>query len=180
MRWISAVAIFLVAGCSKPAIGKGSPASVLPPPVDPVAAHHDAEEQAAYSIDAACASIETALTDTKKLAPVAGGEAKEALLNVAEMLDSAGATLADHDDQPPALPQYRKLDADRAAVRQKAVSDAIDALQELRDASGVLEDLSQNVPPEHAPALEKIQASTDDAIEGLKSAISDLGGKVPA
>ena len=165
-------------GCGKPS----SPAGVVATPKpagDPVVAQRAADEQAAFSIDAACASIEDALAATKKLAPAAGGDAKEALLNVAEMLDSAGATLADHNDSPPPIETYRKEEAERESDRQKAVTDALDALHELRDARGVLDDLSSNVPPEHAQPLASIGAQTDEAIDAVKDAIGRLGGKVP-
>ncbi|RYG24845.1 hypothetical protein EON82_09260 [bacterium] len=178
MRCVVAVALIAMLGCGKPSV-PAVPSPTAKPAGDPVVARREADVQAAFSIDAACASIEQALADTKKLAPVAGGDAKEALLNVAEMLDSAGATLADHNEEPPPLHTYRKEESEQASERQKAVTDALDALQELRDAHGILADLSANVPAEHKQALDGIEAQTGEAVNAVEDAIGRLGGKVP-
>ena len=178
MRCLVALACLTLLGCGK----ASGPAALTPsskPSVDPVVAHREADEQAAFSIDAACASIEEAQKDTKKLAPIAGGDAKEALLNVAEMFDSAGATLADHNEPPPPIEAYRKEESERASERQKAVTDALDALHELRDARGTLDDLAETVPKEHAKPLEDIRSQADEAIDAVANAITRLGGKVP-
>jgi hypothetical protein len=177
MRPLLFVAFVAIVGCGKKETSP-SPASGVRA-ADPVVALREADEQAAFSIDAACAAIEDALAATKRLAPVAGGDAKEALLDVAEMLDSAGATLADHNEPPPPLDAYRKEEAERATERQKAVADALDALKELRDARGTLDDLAANVPSEHSKALDAIGAQNDEAIDAVESGITHLGGKVP-
>lgn len=177
MRLVLFVAFVAIVGCGKKE--PSPPPASAAPPADPVAALRDADEQAAFSIDAACASIEDALAATKRLAPIAGGDAKEALLDVAEMLDSAGATLADHNEPPPPLDNYRKEEAERATERQKAAADALDALKELRDARGTLDDLAANVPAEHSKALEAIGVQNDEAIDAVESGITHLGGKVP-
>lgn len=180
MRRLYFVTFVAILGCGQ---GPGpSPAGgrTAGPPPDPVVALREDDAQAAYSLDAACASIESALTATKKLAPVAGGDAKEALLDVADMLDSAGATLADHSEPPPPIEAYRKSEADRAMERQRAVSDAIDALRELREARGTLDDLAATVPEERSDSLAAIQDDTAEAIDAVESSIRRLGGKVPA
>jgi hypothetical protein len=178
MRCLVALACLAMLGCGK----ASAPAALTPVPKsnsDPVVARREADEQAAFSIDAACASIEEAQKETKKLAPIAGGDAKEALLTVAEMFDSAGATLADHNEPPPAIETYRKEESERASERQKAVTDALDALHELRDARGTLDTLAATVPKEHAQPLEAIRAQADEAIDAVSDAITRLGGKVP-
>ena len=171
MRWVLFAAISALLGCG--------PASSIPkagtPPSDPVVARRDDEARAAYSLDAALQAIADARAGTKRLAPLAGGDAKEALLDVAEMLDSAGATLAEHDDGPPPIAEYRKLAAERATERQRAVNDALDALHELRDAQGTLDDLAQTVPEERKAPLTEAQSQTGEAIAAVESAIVRLG-----
>lgn len=177
MRFAFLAAALTLVGCGK---GKSpDSASVPPPSPDPLAARRDDDAAAAYSLDGAVASIADALAGTKKLAPAAGGQAKEALLGVAQSLDTAGAALAEHDDAPPPLAEYRKAEGERTSERQKAVGDALDALEELRDAQGTLDDLASNVPPEHKASLETIEKQTDDAIDNVEQAIGRLGGKVP-
>lgn len=179
MRCVVALACLVLLGC-----GKGStPAATTSTPkpnADPIVAAREADEQAAFSFDAACASIEDAQKGTKALAPVAGGDAKEGLLDVAEMFDSAGATLADHNEPPPPIEAYRKESSERSTERQKAVTDALDALQELRDARGRIDNLSQTAPEEHVQALETIRGQADEAIDAVQDAIKRLGGKVPS
>ena len=166
-----------IVGCKGSIAPPPSHASASPP--DPLVARRDADAQAAYGLDAALDAIGKAQAATRKLAPVAGGEAKEALLNVAEMFDSSGATLAEHSEPPPPIEAYRQAAGERTSEREKAVADALDALHELRDAQGTLDDLSANAPPEHKARLETIQVGTDEAIESVEDAIRDLGGKVP-
>lgn len=177
MRLLLFAAAVALLGCGKG--GAPAAAGVQAPPADPVAARREEDAEAAYSLDTALASIADALDATKRLAPVAGGDAKEALLDVAEMLDSAGATLADHDEPPPPLAEYRKAEAERSSERRRALNDALDALHELRDAQGTLDDLTQTAPPDRQDALGGIGAGTDDAIGSVENAIVRLGGKVP-
>ena len=175
MRFILLAAALALLGCGRAApVPKASP-----PSADPVASRRDEEAQAAYSLEAAISSIADARTGTKRLAPIAGGEAKEVLLDVEDMLDSAGATLAEHDEGPPPLAEYRKVASERSAERQKTVNDALDALHELRDAQGTLNDLAQNAPAERKAPLREVQAQTDEAIASVESAVTRLGGKVP-
>ncbi len=176
MRCLSLVALVALLGCGRPSAPTVANASPL---ADPTAARREDDAQAAYALDNALTAIQEALAETKRLAPTAGGDAKEALLDIAEMYDSAGATLADHNDPPPPLEEYRKAPAERASERSQAVTDALDALHELRDAQGTLDDLSQTVPAEHKAPLDAIQAQTDEAIDSVEGAIKRLGGKVP-
>ena len=180
MRRLFPIALILLTGCGK---GKLSASTDMPPPPatagDLVTVQREKDAQGAFSLDAANAAIEEALAAAKALAPRAGGEAKDVLLDVADMLDSAGATLADHDDPPPPLDEYRKSEKARNDARAKALADALDALHELRDASGTLDDLAQNAPSAHAKALEGIRASVDEAIASIEEAIERFGGKVP-
>lgn len=178
MRCPLLLAFLAVAGCGK-APTPASTSSSTSPPSDPLVARREDDAQAAYSLDAAVDAIGEAMAASKKLAPTAGGDAKEALLNVAEMFDSAGATLAEHNDAPPPLDEYRRASPERTSERQKSVDDALDALHQLRDAQGTLDDLAQNVPTEHKAPLETIQHQTDEAIDDVEGAIKRLGGKVP-
>ena len=178
MRCIFFVAMIAMLGCGR---GKDPAAlnTVSKPIADPVVALRSADEQAAFNFEAAGASIESALKAAKKLAPVAGGDAKEALLDVADMLDSAGATLADHTEGPPPISEYRKAENEQASERQHAVADALDALHELRDARGTLDTLAETVPSEHAKSLDAIRGQVDEAVSAVEDAIGRLGGKVP-
>ena len=177
MRCSLLTVVFALYGC-----GKGSapvPSVPLPPSVDAVAGMREADAEAAYSLDAASEAIADALTATRKLAPAVGGDAKDALLDVAEMLDSAGATLADHDEPPPDLETYRKAQAEGTEERRKALDAALDALHELRDAQGTLDDLSETAPPPHRDALAEIGGGVEEAIGAVEGAVVKLGGRVP-
>ena len=177
MRALLLLFPLVVMGCGK---GSASDTSVKPRPnVDRTAELRERDAQAAFSLDAASSSLAEALEAARKLAPTAGGDAKDALLDVAEMLDSAGATLSDFDDPPPALAEYRTGGPARTTERGKALAAALDALRELRDAQGTLDDLTGNAPAEHREALAEISDKTDEAIDSVEGAIRELGGKVP-
>ena len=173
MRPVILLAFVAIVGCGNQAPTVAPPAA---PPSDPVAARRDDDAQAAFSLDAAEASISDAMEATKRLAPIAGGEAKAALLAVADRLDASGTVLADHIGEPPPLDSYRKDEP--TEERRRSAADGLEALDELRKARHTLDDLAANVPPEHAKPLRAIQAVVDEAIDAVESGIERLGGKV--
>ncbi len=159
MRRALLTAFVAIVGCGKPA-----PAPVALPA--PVASQEDGgAAEAAFGFDAACASIESAAAAAKRLVPGSDGEAKEALLSLAAMLDAAGESLADHTQSP---------------VGDKAVEDASDALQALRDARDVLEGLAPDAPKAYDKILSAARADVEEAIDAVDGGIKRLGGKVPA
>ena len=177
MRALLLLFSFVVFGCGKAPMPDVSAAAG--PTVDRVAELRERDAQAAFGLDAASSSIADALEATRALASRAGGDAKEALLDVAAMLDSAGATLSEYGDPPPALATFRKDEAGMAAARKKALGAALDALKELRDAQGTLDDLSGNAPEAVRDDLAEVGDRTDEAIDSVESAIPNLGGAVP-
>ena len=166
MRPALFVTFVAILGCAKPA---PPPPTVAAPPVPTAAAPREADEQAAYALDAAGASIEEALAGTKALAAKAEDAAKAALLDVADGLEAAGAALADHEEPPPADRPF--TDAERKATREAAQ----EALEGLRDAGKVLDDLAQNAPKEFEAPLETIRTAVDEATDGVKEAARELG-----
>ena len=177
MRALLLLSTLLVTGCGKGPVP--APSVAAGPALDPIAELRERDAQAAFGLDAASSSIADALERTRTLAPKAGGNAKDALLDVAKMLDSAGATLSEYGDPPPDLAAFRRGETGMAATRKKALDAAIDALKRLLDAQATLDDLTGDAPPEVRDDLADVADGTDEAIDSVEGAIPNLGGAVP-
>ena len=175
MRRALLLAFVLMLGCAKPSAP--APMATAAPDEPPVDAREvdgrDADAQAAYGLDTACASVETARGKAKALAALAGGEAGQALGDVTDGLDAAGQALADHTDPPPPERPFTEVE------RKETIQAAADALGELRDAGDMLDGLAQNAPKAHEAALEAIRSAIGEAEDAIEGAMDDLGAKVP-
>ena len=172
--------VALCAGCShgghKASVQPNAPAAA---PVDPVADMFQKMRTANYQVDSSIDDVEGALDATKKLAPKAGDQAGQALLNVADLLNTAGEKLSEFDDVPDSLDEFRKDFSSQDEHRLQGIETAISALKAVRDASDILDVLTQNVPADHKKELDDIVAKTGEAESDLEQAVGSMGGKVP-
>lgn len=181
---VGLVAVLAIGGCG--CRKQGSAADENRPKPPEVKIDRDNPEQTvfeqlrsgAFQIAGVEGTIEEALTKVRALGELGDTELKNALKELSDTLDSVGATLAEHSDEPeepaktPAA--FGKMDEQRLA----AIAGANDALHELEDAAGILSTLSED------PALsdraevgelgELLQLGIDDLTEAIKS----LGGQV--
>jgi hypothetical protein len=148
-------------------------------PADPAQKLYEQLHAGAFQFDAALGSLNEAVQALRPLPNDQGGDTKEALLNVLDMLDSSGRTLADHNDSP-------TVDEVRADVKQsdgqriEAINDAIDAIREVRETQGVIGDMLNSAPPAKEKAgLTKADASIAEALEAMEEGVRLLGGTVP-
>jgi ABC-type transporter Mla subunit MlaD len=131
-------------------------------------------------IDAALGNLEDGMKRSKQMAAVSGGNAAQALRQVADLLNSAGEALSDYDDVPATLEEFRKDFAARDENRLKSIDAAVSGLQEVGSASDILDDLSSNVPQRFKNDLNEITNDVADSADQLRQAIKLMGGKVPA
>ncbi len=132
------------------------------------------------NIDASLGNLEDGMNRSKQLGSVAGGNAGQALKEIAALLNSAGEELSDYDDVPASLDEFKKEFAARDENRLKSIGAAVKSLRQVVSASGILDDLSSNVPDKYKGDLGEIATDVDDSADELRQAIKLMGGKVPA
>ena len=172
----STLLLLALAGCSAP--GDASEPAVASQDVSPGAALYKSLRAGSFNLGAAQESLREAFGQAESLrdAQLAGSDLRNALAELADLLDSAGATLVDHALPPP--PQS-EVDADFAhfdEARLKAIEATNDALHDLREARGIAEGLYEEVPGLRTP-LDHLASLHSVAEEDLLSALESLGGK---
>lgn len=133
----------------------------------------------AYQIDVAMGHMEHAMNLVRPLAVDKPDETKEALQNIVDMLDSAGATIIEFNDAP-TLDKIKENFKEQDDRRLKAIEEADDARQEVEQAKGIITDLLASEPPADVKtSLTEIDESIEEALDALEAAIEAFGGTVP-
>lgn len=177
-------AILCLAGCGS---GRESPPKDGPPPtpakVEPVAESPEDVLYAqlrsgAFQLSAAAGSIEDSLVAAQEAIRALGAfrDQKEAMEEVAAFIDSAGSSISEFTDDPPAKEEIAKDFATFDELRLRAVEASNDALQDLRQSLGVLEGLSDGSNREAIKWAGGIRALVAVALDDLWGAIEALGG----
>ncbi|HWD37307.1 MAG TPA: hypothetical protein VG944_00530 [Fimbriimonas sp.] len=175
----AALMILLCLGCGRHGASQPVRTAAVEAPPDPQAQLYQKLRTADYQADGAIQELQDAEDGAKKLAPAAGGEAKEALLSVADLVNGAGESLSDYTDVSDTLADYKKDFAAQEDHRHKNIEVCIASLGNVQDASDILGVLLKNVPTERKEALNDIAGSVSEAENDLEDAIRSMGGKVP-
>jgi ABC-type transporter Mla subunit MlaD len=149
-------------------------------PPDPELALYEKMKTANVKLDAALDDMEEGLQRAKKLSPIAGGNVTTALINVASLFNSGGEALSDLDDVAASFEDFKKDFAAQDDHRLRSIESASNALEDVREAGDILDDLKKGVPADRAQALQGIVDDSDDAEANLVEAIKGMGGKVKA
>jgi enamine deaminase RidA (YjgF/YER057c/UK114 family) len=132
-----------------------------------------------YQADVAMGSMEVAMNRVRPLAAQNAEETREALQNIADMLDSAGATLSEFTDAP-TLEEIRANFKENDDRRLKAIEEADDARKEVEQAKGIVADMLLSEPPADVKAtLDEIDTAIDEALDAIEAAIEAFGGTIP-
>lgn len=126
-----------------------------------------------YQANAALEAIRNADDLTKPLSNATEGEAKDALLELMDSLDTAGRALADHVEEP----DKAKVAADFAAAddgRLDAIDDMGKAKDELGHALDVAEELEKVAPPELKETHAQISGFVKEAIDAVDEGVGEL------
>lgn len=132
----------------------------------------------AYQANAAADTIETTVSALDDLEKLASGPLNEGVRETKDLTISAGKTLSELTAEPPLV---SAVEADFSAYdeqRLSAIKEANDALQDLREAHGILESLIGEAPSAARAAIDEslsfLAACMDDTI----GAIEQFGGQV--
>jgi len=183
--WIAAISLAIAFGGAG-GCGKGdasTPASNgttgTPPSGNSAQLLHEKLHAGAYQLDSALDSLQQARAALNDIVAEQGGDTKEALLNVLDMLDSAGETLGQFNVSPD-LAEIQKDVAEADKRRLHAIDEASDALREIREARATLADMLESGPPKkEKAALEKADDSMMEGLDAVADGIKLLGGTPP-
>jgi len=178
------VAMFLFGiGCAKNESSSSDPAEA---PVTKADAPAETPEELLYGqlrsgsfqLSAAAGSIEDSLVAAQEASKALARfrDLKDAMVEAADFINSAGASVAEFTDEPP---EKEVVDKDFAAFDEKrlsAVEAANDALQDLRQALGLLESLSDDPNPEAVKWATGVKSLVAVALDDVWGAIEALGG----
>jgi hypothetical protein len=138
---------------------------------------HEQIRSGMFQMAAAAGSIEESLASAKEGLSSASAGGKQALAEVVDLLDSAGAEVAEFADDPPDLAEVAKAFALWDDKRLKAVEAGNDAMHDLREASGILADLADSEPLGAGKGASVVRALILVALDDLWGAIEAFGGK---
>lgn len=181
------LAIASIGGCgsgsgapSDPPAGKPPASEEADPPATPEAQLYEQLRAGAVQLDLAQVAITEAyshantIRDDRKLDMAI----QEGAADVSELLDSAGAQLADFTEPPPDEATVTRSFGESDDRRLKAIEAANDALHELNDALGLVQSLLDSADEVLRPRLDVLFETIRGAIEEVTSAIGALGGEV--
>jgi len=179
--WI-ALLVVVLAGCgskTKPEEQSAPPTDTLKPsaaPSDPNEALHEQLSSGLFQLSATLDSIQSALKEAKDLQRDAKGALKEGLVDVVDHLDSCGATLADHNEDPPTVEEIKKNFAPLDDKRLKTIDDVNDTLSDLKESKGMVSGLTGDTD-ELEERVTRLAALIDQAMEDARGTLQALGGQ---
>lgn len=185
--FLVAVALLPVWGCGGPepapsaAPGSGGKTSETgAAPANPEKALREQLRSGLFQLDACAASVEEALVAARGASKRASGEAQQGLLDVIDMLDSAGGTVADHLGESPGEDQVKVDYTGQDERRIRAIAAANDAHTELGEAAGLAGSLVEVATPPVRAEIEELVNLIEVAVEDARGAVEALGGTVEA
>lgn len=182
MRWAWAVLVLLaIAGCGKSSAAAGDPSTTgaNPPGTrDPAQIVYDQVRSGFVQLDTITDTLADALTAAKEGTNSKNKTMKEACQGIADLMDSSGSYLSDYTEPPATFEEFNAKFAEYDDDRLKAIDAANDALHEVGDAKGFLEDILADPNLEKEQITMDLKDLLDQAQKDLKEAVTTLGGKV--
>jgi post-segregation antitoxin (ccd killing protein) len=187
--------LLLAAACLLPAAGCGAKSNAAPADASPPSARKDtapspsAEDRlyeqlrsGAFQMSAAAASAEETLVAAREAARrlSKNSEEREGMLDVVDFVDSAGAAIAEHVEDPPARERVAAEFGAFDEKRLKAVAAGNEALRDLREALGVLEGLASGEDAKVAQLALEVKSLLAVALDDLWGAVEAYGGEPEA
>jgi ABC-type transporter Mla subunit MlaD len=168
--------LFLI-GCGK--APEATAAAAKATASDPEQELYEKVKTARYQIGVATDRLAEIVNVTRGLAMAEEAEVREALNRIADDLASAGSKIADFDEEPPALAQFKAEFSEQDEARLKAIEACNAALANVASAAGLTEELLASGPPEEAKnALTQVRGSITEAQDALEEAVTGMDGVV--
>ncbi len=159
--------------------GEASDAGAKTPPVkiDPTKPEDTLVEQirsGSTQIDGVIDTLDSIVAQVERIDPGKDAELKQALAELGESLDSAGASLANFADDRPTRKDVAARFAQFDEWRIQAIAAINDALHDLDDARGISDQFAKE---KKIGALQQVGDLLDLAVSDLQDALQTLGGK---
>lgn len=170
--------LLVAVGCSKSDNPSGTTGASAPPPADPAQVVYDQIRTGYVQISNSLETLGEALTAAKTGQAASDKALKETSKAIGDLLDSAGSYLSDYTEPPASFEEFNTKFAENDDNRLKAIVAANDALHEIGEAKGFLDDLFNDPKLEKEPIVLDLRDLIADAEKDLREAIITLGGKI--
>lgn len=165
------LSLIYAAGCSSPAESSEKPTLKQAIPSEELPLHAQLSE-GIYQMVQTAETLTLLYQDVINKAEKATGQQKDALLVVADLLDSAGSTLTDANLVAPSEELITANESKFIMQKDKLLETSFTAREDLKEALGTIE--SKGAIP--ADVLVKLQTGVVDIIDSLNGSIESLGG----
>lgn len=128
---------------------------------------------------AASESISEARDEANRLQTGATGTLKEALTEILDRIDAAGAGVGEYLLPMPSYEEFQAESVRYDQVRRQAIEAASDAVTDLRDARGVADGLAAEAATSRKAAFEALAKLLDVAAEDAAESVRGFGGIPP-
>ncbi len=176
-----AIALLVTGGCvvqSKLSVGGGDPGSSPEKAKSPEERLYEQVRSGAFQLTSALESLQKAMTHARTLSESSKGDLKEAMLDVVDHMDAAGAVFAEYASAPEKLEEFKKAFAEHDNKRLKAIEAANSGLTDTDEADGILDSLLERAEFKDNKGLLDLSTELGVVIDSLESAIKEMGGKV--
>ncbi|HRI44220.1 MAG TPA: hypothetical protein PLL78_12470 [Fimbriimonadaceae bacterium] len=154
----------------------GSTTEVEPP--NPEQALYELCRAGTVQMNGAADSIEETLQTAKSVLPIATGDAVQGIKEAIELIDGAGAGIADYTAPIPGMDRFPEVAAEQDERRLKAIQAGNDAIRDLKEAAGILESLVQSTAATLRKGIGEVIELVDVCVRDLYDAVEALGGRV--
>jgi hypothetical protein len=147
-------------------------------PKDPDAALYEICRKGHVQMNGAADTIQETLETAKKVKPFAIGDAATAFGEAYDLIDSAGAGIADYTTPLPDAEHFKAVAKEMDERRLKAIEAGNDAIRDLKEAAGILDSVSEKAKDPFKKGANEVAELTDLCVKDLYDAIEALGGQV--
>jgi hypothetical protein len=147
-------------------------------PENPDQALYEMCRAGTVQMNGAADSIEETLQTAKKVLPIATGEAAQGLQEAIDLIDGAGAGIADYTAPIPGPDRFPEVAAEQDERRLKAIQAGNDAIRDLKEAAGILESLTASTKDSLRKGVGEVLELVDVSVRDLYDAVEALGGRV--
>jgi hypothetical protein len=176
MALLLLISAVLAVGCGRDGEGRsGTGARVSATPRDPEFEAYERIRSGMVQLGGAASSVEEALGAVEGEMRNAPVDLKDALLDVKDLIDDAGAGIAEYAVDPPTQEDYRSNPGKWARERDDAGVAARESLVSLKEALGQLNSLVEEARGEQMRRLDEVAALVEVAIQDTREAIESFG-----
>lgn len=163
---------------SGPVAGRTTDKPPVELPADPDEALFTMCRSGTVQLNGAADSIEETLKVAQKVVPFTTGESQRAFEEALELINGAGAGIADYTTPIPSLEEFKERLEEMDERRLKAIEAGNDAIRDLKEAAGILDSVATAAKDPVKQGAREVVELLDVCVQDLYDAVEALGGQV--